>query len=88
MKVSILLPLAALTLFAGCATETPTPPPTGGRPPTGQPKMREALAQLQIAREDLQKAEPNKGGHREKALQLVNEAINQVQAGASYAAGH
>jgi hypothetical protein len=88
MKASILLPLAALTLFAGCASETPTPPPTAVRPPTGQPKMREALAQLQIAREDLQKAEANKGGHREKALQLVNEAINQVQAGASYAAGH
>jgi hypothetical protein len=50
--------------------------------------MREALVQLQIAREDLQKAEANKGGHREKALQLVNEAINQVQAGASYSAGH
>ena len=82
MKASILLPLAALTLFAGCTTETPAPPPTG------QPKMQEALAQLQIAREDLQKAEANKGGHREKALQLVNEAINQVQAGASYAAGH
>jgi len=55
---------------------------------TGQPKTRKALAQLQIAREDLQNAEPNKGGHREEALQLVNEAINQVQAGASYAAGH
>ena len=88
MKASILLPLAALTLFAGCATETPTPPPTSGRPPAGQPKMQEALAQLQIAREDLQKAEANKGGHREKALELVNEAINQVQAGESYAAGH
>jgi hypothetical protein len=86
MKASILLPLAALTFFAGCATETPTRPPTAGRP--GQPKMQEALAQLRIAREDLQKAEANKGGHREKALQLVNEAINQVQAGASYAAGH
>ena len=88
MKASILLPLAALTLFAGCATQPPTPPPTAGGPPTGQPKMREALAQLRIAREDLQKAEANKGGHREKALELVNEAINQVQAGESYAAGH
>jgi hypothetical protein len=81
MNASKLLPLAALTFFVGCAAQTETPPPTAGRAPGGQPKMQEALAQLQIARDDLLKATPNKGGHGEKALELVNQAINQVQHG-------
>src|SRR5258707_12544075 len=88
MKASKLLPLAALTLFVGCATQTETPPPTAGRAPGGQPKMQEALPQLQIAKENLLKAKPNKGGHRERALELVNQAINQVQQGEASAAGH
>jgi hypothetical protein len=88
MKASKLLPLAALTLFVGCAAQTETPPPTAGRAPGGQPKMQEALAQLQIAKENLLKAKPNKGGHRERALELVNQAINQVQQGEAYSARH
>ncbi len=50
--------------------------------------MQEALAQLQIAKENLLKAKPNKGGHRDRALELVNQAINQVQQGEAYSAGH
>jgi hypothetical protein len=88
MKASKLLPLAALTLFVGCAEQTQTPPPTAGRGPGGQPRMQEALAQLQIARDNLQKASPNKGGHRERALELVDQAISQVQQGAAYSTGH
>ena len=81
-----LLPLAGLLVLAGCTTEVVT---TGGPQPApagGQPKMQEALAQLQTARAELQAAVANKGGHREQALQLVDQAINQVQAGMAYAA--
>ncbi len=46
-----------------------------------QPNMKEALAHLREARAALAKAEPNKDGHREKALQLVEQAIAEVQAG-------
>ena len=88
MKAPKLLPLAALTLFVGCAAETQTPPPTAGHGPGGQPRMQEALTQLQIARDNLQKASSNKGGHRERALELVNQAINQVQQGEAFSAGH
>jgi hypothetical protein len=87
MKAAILLPLAALTLLAGCATQTP-PPPAAGPGPAGQPKMQEALAQLQTAKSDLAAATANKGGHRVRAMELVDQAINQIQMGMAYSSNH
>lgn len=51
-----------------------------------QPNMQNALSQLQAARASLLAARPNKGGHRDRALALVNRAIVQVEAGIAYAA--
>lgn len=50
-----------------------------------QPHMKAALEHLRAARAELQSAERNKGGHREKALEHVNAAIGQVERGISYA---
>ena len=50
-----------------------------------QPLMEAALEQLRGARASLQQAEPNKGGHREAAIGLVDQAIEQVRAGIAYA---
>ena len=46
-----------------------------------QPQMEAALNALLTAQTELKVAEHNKGGHRVKALELVNSAIAQVQAG-------
>ena len=46
-----------------------------------QPHMEAALNALFTAQSELKVAEHNKGGHRVKALELVNSAIAQVQAG-------
>ncbi len=58
---------------AGCATG-------------GQPHMQAALDHLRSARSELQAAESNKGGHRERAIELVDQAIGEVQAGINFAA--
>ena len=50
-----------------------------------QPYMDNALRHLQAARADLEKATPNKGGHRERAIQLVDQAIAQVRDGIKFA---
>lgn len=50
-----------------------------------QPHMQNAKENLRLAREELRMAEPNKGGHRERAMELVDEAIDQVQQGIDYA---
>jgi hypothetical protein len=53
-----------------------------------QPHMDAALGLLQNARGELQASEPNKGGHRERAIALVDQAIGQVREGIAFAAGH
>ena len=52
-----------------------------------QPNMQNALSALYSAQASLQAAAPNKGGHRDIALSLVAQAIQQVQLGIAYAAG-
>jgi hypothetical protein len=59
-----------------------------GRASADQPHMRNALAALKTARDELWAATPNKGGHRERALDLVNDAIYEVQAGIDFAEGN
>jgi len=46
-----------------------------------QPNMKNALSQLQAAKMSLEAASHNKGGHRDNALRLVNQAIAEVQLG-------
>ena len=53
-----------------------------------EPHMSAALGHLQQAKEELQRAAPNKGGHRERAMELVNQAIQQVQDGERYYQEH
>ena len=50
-----------------------------------QPHMQNALAHLREARAELQKAERNKGGHRTRAIEIINKAIAEVEAGIAYA---
>ena len=53
-----------------------------------QPHMQETVALLQNARSELTAAIPNKGGHRERALALIDQAISEVNAGINFAASH
>lgn len=59
--------------LGGCATGS------------GQPHMTAALDELQAARSELNAAAADKGGHRERAIALIDDAIGQVQAGINYA---
>src|ERR1700760_453459 len=53
-----------------------------------QPHMRSALQHLQAAKAELEAAERDKGGHRTKAQQLTQQAIDEVKAGISFANEH
>ena len=46
-----------------------------------QPHMRSALQALRNAQGQLSIATHNKSGHRENALNLVNQAISEVESG-------
>ena len=58
----------------------------GGEAVAAQPNMQDALRALTAARRSLQKAEPHKGGHRTRAMAVVEQAIQEVRAGIAYAA--
>ena len=49
-----------------------------------QPHMQAALRALRNARQQLNSADADKGGHRIKAIQLVNDAIREVEAGVRF----
>ena len=59
-----------------------------GRASADQPHMQAALEHLRAARAELDKAEADKGGHRMKAIALVNDAIAQVEKGVGYDRRH
>jgi hypothetical protein len=77
MKARIALTIFSLLAMAAFAGATPD-----------QPFMRAARADLGTAKRELQKATPDKGGHRVKAIALVNNAIAEVDAGIAWDRRH
>ena len=71
--------LALVVLFAAAAGVAAVP---------DQPFMRAARADLLTAKDQLQRATPDKGGHRVNAISLVNQAIARVNAGIAYDRRH
>ena len=59
-----------------------------GRASADQPHMQAALEHLRAAKGELDRAEADKGGHRVRALKLVNEAIEQVEKGIGFDRRH
>ena len=53
-----------------------------------QGHMERALNALYNARNELRQASHDKGGHRVNAIQLVNQAINEVNAGIAVGESH
>jgi len=77
MKARISLAVLALIVFAGTIVAA-----------GDQPFMQAARADLQTAKRELQRATPDKGGHRVKAIALVNQAIAQVNQGIAFDRRH
>jgi hypothetical protein len=53
-----------------------------------QGNMERAFSALGAALQSLQAATPNKGGHRERAMRLVEHAMGEVPAGIDFANQH
>jgi hypothetical protein len=53
-----------------------------------QGNMERALGSLHQALGELRQATANKGGHRARAMELVNQAIAETQAGVEFADEH
>jgi hypothetical protein len=53
-----------------------------------QEEMNAALEHLRHAKTALEHAEHDKGGHRDAAMHLIDQAIREVEAGKAYAREH
>jgi len=79
-----LLGLAGMSIPAVLHGESASLRHTSGQ----QPHMQAALEALRNAKKHLEEAEADKGGHRVKALDHVNAAITETEAGIAAGAGH
>lgn len=69
--------IAMVIICCVCALSQATTP--------DQPNMESARTNLQKARASLQAATANKGGHRIKAIGLINSAIGEINRGVRFA---
>jgi hypothetical protein len=72
----LLVPVAAVAAAGALAAAA-----SGEAQASNQPHMDAALTLLQQAKAELQQATHNKGGHRARAIQLIDQATSQVRAG-------
>lgn len=76
--------LAAVAVLAASAGAGTMYLSAGEAGAENQPHMRAALNSLQTAKNQLQAATADKGGHRAKAIDLVNAAIAEVNRGIAF----
>ena len=88
MRARIISVCSALTLLIGLSVYSAGNPPQTREMARHEPHMSAALGHLQQAKNELEKATATKGGHRENAMRLVNEAMAEVQQGEAYDITH
>jgi len=69
--------LAAITVLAAAAGTLAVSVASASK----QPHMDDAIAALRSAKSALVQAKANKGGHRVKAMELIDAAIGEVEKG-------
>jgi hypothetical protein len=76
--------LSTLALTAMLVTVLGRGASISGADADAQPKMHAALNSLRAAKQSLEQATSDKGGHRVKAIQLTKDAIEQVERGIKF----
>jgi hypothetical protein len=64
---------------AAVTPATPQPPATPAALPEPHPEIREAIASLRRAKDHLEHAAHDFGGHRVEAIKATDEALRQLQ---------
>jgi hypothetical protein len=77
--LSAATPAAPKTTAAAAVAATPQPAAEPAATPEPHPEIREAIASLRRAKEHLEHAAHDFGGHRVEAIKATDEAIHQLQ---------
>jgi hypothetical protein len=80
--------LAGGALMLGACADQGNGPGPGYGSGHIQGHMVNALQDLNAANDELSQASHDKGGHRVNAMQLISQAINEVNAGIAVGASH
>lgn len=83
MSTASRIALVSLSALAGAAAMSAFTLPLGTAI-ANQPAMQNAINHLQNARVALNNATADKGGHKVKALGLIDQAIAEVRAGIAF----
>ncbi len=75
MKIKLARLLAAAVVLLALAFPLTTP----ANPPERHPEIRQAIASLRRAREHMEHAAHDFGGHRVEAIRATDEAIRQLE---------
>ena len=78
----------ALSTMVALAVSLGTQVARAGGACANQPNMQAAMEHLRQARAALERAEHNKGGWRERALQATDNALRETSAGCGFADRH
>ena len=88
MRTRIITAVSTLAVLIGLSVYSLGRPAQNREMGEREPHMHAAMEHLQQARAELEQAAQNKGGHRERAMKLVDQAIEQVQQGEVYSREH
>jgi hypothetical protein len=88
MRTRIVAACSTLAILIGMSLYSMGNPPQNREMAIHEPHMSAAYGHLRQARAELEKAAPNKGGYRDKAMQLVDQAMQEVQNGEAYYQEH
>lgn len=88
MRTRIITIASTLAVLVGLSVYSLGRPAQNHQMAEHEPHMSAAMGHLEQAKAELEKSAPNKGGHREKAIQLVDQAMQQVQQGEAYYQQH
>jgi len=69
---------------AVAAAPAPAPATAAPAPPERHPHIRAAIHELQEARNDLEHADHDFGGHRKEAMEAIDVAIRQLKQALEY----
>lgn len=88
MRTRLIAALSTLAVLVGLSLYSMGKPAQNHEMSIHEPHMSAAMGHLQQAREELQRAAPNKGGHRERAMQLTDQAMQEIREGERYDMEH
>lgn len=76
---SVSAPAAPNTAAKAVPAANATPTPAKATPAEPHPQIREAIASLRIAKEHMEHAAHDFGGHRVEAIKATDEALKQLE---------